>query len=213
MHSALSDPHRLAIVDQLTLSDWSPSELVRTLGINSNLLAHHLSVLKDLKLIEEVASQGDRRRRYVRLVASTLTAMNLGEELRVERVVFVCTENVARSQLASALWNQLGLAVTSNSGGTHPGKCVHPKAIRAAKRRGLDLRSVRPGPIPMITRNDLVVTVCDRAHEWLSSRGEAGHVHWSVPDPATTAVPGAFDKAADALAERIGELVQMIHFA
>lgn len=207
MHAALGDPHRLAIVEQLTISDRSPSELARMLSIDSNLLAHHLAVLQDVELLERVASQGDHRRRYVRLVASALSDMNFDERRRPERLVFVCTENVARSQLASALWNQFGLSVRSSSGGTHPGKCIHPETLKAAKRRGLDLRDSRPRPVPATTRDDLVVTVCDKAHEWLSSRGEARHVHWSVADPVARNDPGAFDAAADCLAERIESLV------
>lgn len=58
IHAALAEPHRLAIIDELVLSDRSPSELRATLGMDSNLLAHHLHVLARLKLIERSESQG-----------------------------------------------------------------------------------------------------------------------------------------------------------
>ena len=67
IHTALADPHRLEIVDELAISDRSPTELGRSLAIGSNLLAHHLGVLEEAGLIERHASDGDARRRYVRL--------------------------------------------------------------------------------------------------------------------------------------------------
>ena len=66
-YAALGDPIRLAIVDELVRSDRSPSELRLRLGIESNLLAHHLDVLDDAGLIARNRSSGDGRRRYVHL--------------------------------------------------------------------------------------------------------------------------------------------------
>lgn len=207
VHGALSDPHRLAIVDQLTYSDRSPSELAGALRIDSNLLAHHLGVLEGVKLIERVVSQGDRRRRYLRLVPSMLLNLDLVQRVGVERVVFICTENVARSQIAAALWNQLGRKVIATSGGAHPGKRIHPEAVRAARHRGLDLRQQKPGPVPDTNTADLVVTVCDRAHEQLGSAGGSDRIHWSVPDPVASEDPKAFETATDHLAERVEQLM------
>ena len=70
-YAALGDPHRLAIVEELVLSDRAPSELGERFGLESNLLAHHLRVLEAVGLIERVTSDGDRRRRYLRLRAPT----------------------------------------------------------------------------------------------------------------------------------------------
>ena len=58
-HGALSDPVRLAIVDALVLSDRAPVELRRLVGIESNLLAHHLDVLESVAMIERSKSSGD----------------------------------------------------------------------------------------------------------------------------------------------------------
>ena len=210
VNHALSDMHRLAITDLLACSDRSPSELADRLNIDSNLLAHHLSVLARVNLIERVSSQGDGRRRYVRLVHSALSSLDPHLPFKVERVVFVCTENVARSRLAAALWNEIGLEVTATSGGTHPGRSVHPGAIRAAMRRGLDLRGGKPQPVPKFTETDLVVTVCDRAHEHLLSATEVKRVHWSVPDPVGAKSPNAFETTTEFLAERIEQLATFI---
>jgi protein-tyrosine-phosphatase len=210
LHAALGDPHRLAIVDELALSDRAPSELAAMLGIDSNLLAHHLSVLEQHDLVERVASQGDQRRHYVRLIPATLADVSLGPTVPARRVVFVCTENVARSQLAAAMWNDLDVAVTAVSGGTRPGREVHPGTIRAADRLGLDLRRARPGPIPRPRPADLVVTVCDKAHEALRASGHGDHLHWSVPDPVASGRARAFDAAASVLRDRIGRLAPAI---
>jgi ArsR family transcriptional regulator, arsenate/arsenite/antimonite-responsive transcriptional repressor / arsenate reductase (thioredoxin) len=104
LHAALSDPGRLRIVDTLSVGDASPSELAGMLGMPSNLLAHHLRVLQDEGFIARTRSEGDKRRSYVRLVPATLDELALPTVRRTERVVFVCTANSARSQLAAALW-------------------------------------------------------------------------------------------------------------
>lgn len=211
LHGALADPHRLAIVDELVFSDRSPSELRARLNLDSNLLAHHLDVLERLNLIERSASQGDRRRRYVRLVPGTLAGLGVGGSLRVGRVVFVCTENAARSQLASALWNDICRTVPGCSGGTRPRKEVYAGAAAAAERRGLNLASAQPGPIPERRARDLLITVCDRAHEELKDEpDDRPHLHWSIPDPAAAVEPDAFDLAADLLDDRIRGLAPMV---
>ena len=126
MHAALGDPHRLAITDALVSSDRAPSELAAMLGLDSNLLAHHLGVLEGCGLVERVTSQGDRRRRYVRLLPDPLAGLMVGTGLRATRIVFVCTENIARSQIAAALWNHLRPDVPATRAGTHPRAHIHP---------------------------------------------------------------------------------------
>src|ERR671918_1973250 len=59
IHRALADPHRLEIVDELAMSDRSPSELGASLGIGSNLLAHHLRVLEEAGGVERLAPAGE----------------------------------------------------------------------------------------------------------------------------------------------------------
>ena len=72
VHAALGDPVRLAMVDDLAVSDRSPGELAERFGLRGNLLAHHLDVLEDAGVIERFRSAGDQRRRYVRLVEASL---------------------------------------------------------------------------------------------------------------------------------------------
>lgn len=199
-HAALSDPVRLAIVDELAVSDRAPVELRRHFGLESNLLAHHLDVLESAGLIGRSRSSGDGRRRYVHLVPSALDGLVPSPDLSGRKVLFVCTHNSARSQLAAAMWTQLAGA-TATSAGTDPASRVHPGALAAATRAGLDLGSARPRPLGDAEGADLVVTVCDRAHEELGDR--PGWLHWSVPDPVPDGRRAAFDAAVTELRHRI----------
>jgi protein-tyrosine-phosphatase/DNA-binding transcriptional ArsR family regulator len=203
-YAALGDPLRLAIVEDLVRSDRSASELATRFAVPGNLLAHHLRVLEDAGLIERVPSSGDRRRRYVRARRDRLA--RLGVVVRDPLapgtpIVFVCTHNSARSQLAAALWRR-HTGSAARSAGTHPARRVHPGALAAARRAGLDLDTATPRPLTDADLDDaFVVTVCDRAHEELAARD--GWWHWSVPDPVASGTPAAFDAALAMLDDRI----------
>lgn len=212
IHGALADPHRLEIVDELALSERSPSELATALQIASNLLAHHLDVLEGAGMIERLPSAGDGRRRYIRLVPDSIAAIAEPVATLVARhVLFVCTANSARSQLAAAVWNARH-DVPASSAGTHPAPAVRPEAVDAAARAGLDLRSARTHSIEDVTeRPDLVVTVCDIAREELRRLpGEPRLLHWSIPDPARDRSPDAFDRALGTITSRVEGLASHV---
>jgi ArsR family transcriptional regulator, arsenate/arsenite/antimonite-responsive transcriptional repressor / arsenate reductase (thioredoxin) len=204
--------YRLRIVDELAVSDRAPSELRQLLGIESNLLAHHLSALEQAGLVERVVSAGDRRRRYLRLQPEAL-AVVCAPVVRVaaHSVLFVCTANSARSQLAAALWNAAH-EVVAISAGTQPADHVHPEAVRAGARVGLDLGNAVPRSIDELADiPDLLVTVCDRAHEELALRSPTPVVlHWSIPDPAEEGVPAAFDATVERLTTRVDALSPLV---
>ncbi len=200
VHAALGEPVRLAIVDDLAVSDRSPKELAARFSVPTNLLAHHLDVLEDVGLIERFESAGDRRRRYVRLVRAPLAGLDVTTALPAGHVLFVCSHNSARSQLAAALWAaRTGGAATS--AGTHPADRVHPGAVAAASRAGLDLTGAEPRTLDADEHADLVVTVCDQAHEELDA--EPQWWHWSLPDPVADGRAAAFDAVITELDERI----------
>jgi len=221
-HAALGEPVRLAIVDELVLGDAAPGELSARFGLATNLLAFHLRVLDDAGLVRRVRSEGDRRRQYVQLrlddpAVAALTrpahgpaSAAIGGEGVPEQVVFVCTANSARSQLAAAAWRRVS-ALPVASAGTHPAARVHPRAVAAARRHGLDLTGATPTALPGLPgpglpgslgvlgaadgdpggepRSDggpLVVAVCDNAHEELA-RGL--HVQ-DLPGPTDHQGPG-----------------------
>jgi protein-tyrosine-phosphatase len=115
-------------------------------------------------------------------------------------VLFVCTANSARSHLAAALWRRAS-SIPAVSAGTHPGSAIDPGAIAAARRHHLPLPRLRPRHIGEVRRDDdLVVTVCDLAHEEL---GVQTAVHWSVPDPVPSGDPAGFDAAVADLSTRV----------
>lgn len=227
IHAALGDPNRLAIVDELTSSDRTPSQLGHQLGLGSNLLAHHLDLLEAVGLIERIASTGDRRRRYVRLLRGPLDAVLPYRPVRQRgAMLFVCTHNSARSQLAAALWTER-TGQPAASAGTDPADRIHPGAVAAAARHGLDLTGATPtiladalarcrgqewnegrglgGPDePTAGGTTIVVTVCDRANEELCS--PVDWWHWSTPDPVPNGTDPAFDATVAELDLRIGAL-------
>jgi ArsR family transcriptional regulator, arsenate/arsenite/antimonite-responsive transcriptional repressor / arsenate reductase (thioredoxin) len=203
VHAALGDPARLAVVDALVLGDRSPGELGELLGVPSNLLAHHLKLLEQVGLIERGRSEADRRRTYVRLVPSALPAIKT-PGLAAPRVVFVCTHNSARSQLASALWSQRS-TVPVASAGTHPARRVHRRAVSVARRHGLTLDGSTTADVADVLRpDDLVVAVCDSAYEELGP--SADRLHWSVPDPVRAETSAAFERAYGEIEQRVGRL-------
>ncbi|GAA2703201.1 putative regulatory protein, ArsR family [Actinoplanes palleronii] len=209
VHAALGDPARLAIVDALTLGDASPGEISVALGIPTNLVAHHVKVLQDAGLLARTRSEGDRRRTYLRLVPGMLSALTAPGLAGAERVVFVCTHNSARSQLAAALWrDRIGGTVTS--AGTHPAPRVHPRAVRVAHDHGLALDPTGTHHVEDVVHDgDLIIAVCDNAHEDLTGDVRP-RLHWSVPDPARVDTDAAFEAAYTDLADRIDRIAPVL---
>jgi protein-tyrosine-phosphatase/DNA-binding transcriptional ArsR family regulator len=205
LHAALSNPVRLAIVDELMVSDRAPVELQSLTGLESNLLAHHLDALEQTGLIVRTLSSGDGRRRYVRLVRGALTLIYPVTESVPSDVLFVCSLNSARSQLAAALWTEC-TGVRAHSAGTHPAEQVHPGAIAAAKRAGFDLHATTPRSLDDVeVLPPVVITVCDHAHEEVGSKRNWSH--WSIPDPVARGTKSAFDAAVVEIRERVYAVV------
>lgn len=214
IYSALGDPARLAMVKDLRFSDRSPTELAVRHGLSSNLLAHHLDVLESAGLISRGVSAGDARRRYVRLDHARLNAVAVlppSDIAPQAEMVFLCTHNSARSQLAAALWIHRS-GGRARSAGTHPAPQVHQMAREAGDRRGLDLRTAQPQSLDAVQLQPAhaetevqVVTVCDRVHEDLNA--EPGWWHWSIPDPVEAGTEAAFDAVINELDLRIDALL------
>lgn len=182
-HAALGEPHRLRIVDALQHSDRTPTELRRLTDLSSNLLAHHLDVLAEAGLVTRRPSEGDGRRRYVTLRWEALDELVPVPPPPEGPVVFVCTRNAARSQLAAALWSaRTGDAAAS--AGTAAAEAPDRYAVEVATAHGLDPSTWRTRGYDEVGVDPaMVVSVCDRAREsglpWT-----APQLHWSVPDPA-----------------------------
>jgi protein-tyrosine-phosphatase len=135
------------------------------------------------------------------------------------RVLFLCTGNSARSQVAEAmLQRQGGAAVDVASAGSHP-KPVHPNAVRVMRERGIDIRYRRSKHVRDFAgrRFDRVISLCDRVREVCPDFPGAPEVaHWSIADPAAEGTDDkqiypAFVRMADELSTRIEFLLSTIH--
>jgi ArsR family transcriptional regulator, arsenate/arsenite/antimonite-responsive transcriptional repressor / arsenate reductase (thioredoxin) len=137
---------------------------------------------------------------------------------RRTRVLFLCTGNSARSQIAEALLVHLsGGTIEAASAGSHP-KPLHPNAVRVMKRRGIDISANRTKHHDELAgeRFDMVITLCDRVREVCPEfRSHSQLVHWSVPDPAlegptNRATYPAFTRTAAELETRIRYLLHLL---
>ncbi len=173
-------------------------------GLPSNLLAHHLDVLEGCSLIVRFSSAGDGRRKYVRLRREPLADLGVARPTPRGDLVFLCTQNTARSQLAAAVWTAR-TGRPAASAGTRPAAEVHRGAVAAARRAGLSLAGATPRPIGAIPARAQVVTVCDLVHEELEP---APHWwHWSIPDPVEAGTARAFDAVVAELDGRISSVL------
>ena len=203
--AALGDEARLRIVDALAASDRTFAEVSEAAGLPGNAAAHHLLVLERAGLIERRASDGDRRRRYIRLRYERLADLLPAAPAVPDRILFVCSHNSARSQFAAALWTAR-TGRPAESAGREPAAHVHPLAAEAARSFGLDIAAAVPkGYDAVALPPALVVSVCDQARE-AGLPFEAPAIHWSVPDPVVAGDLGSFRSAFADIAERIDRL-------
>ncbi|OYW24541.1 MAG: low molecular weight phosphatase family protein [Planctomycetales bacterium 12-60-4] len=106
----------------------------------------------------------------------------------MQRVLILCTGNSCRSQMAEALWAQLGNGEwESASAGSKPSGYVHPLAIRAMTELGIDISDNTSKLLTQYLDQpfDLIVTVCDNAKEACPVfPGAKQTLHWPFDDPA-----------------------------
>ena len=208
VHAALADVTRLRIVDLLAVSDRSACELGASLGIASNLLAHHLRALESADLVTRRRSEGDARRSYLSLNAHDewLLRETGGHDGAVRAVPGRLRLHREHRALAPR-----GRRVEASE--PRP-RLLRRHAPRRAdpRRRHRSRAAPRPPSSPTSRRvalgpddgaHDLVVTVCDRAHEDLDGRDWA---HWSVPDPVPHGGAAAFDAVYEEVASRAARL-------
>jgi arsenate reductase len=134
------------------------------------------------------------------------------------RVLFLCTGNSARSQIAEALLLQKGEGKFHvESAGSKPADRVNPLAVEALREVGIDWKGHKPRSTADLAPGDFdfVITVCDRAKESCPILpGQPIYAHWGMPDPAE--VEGteqqkrrAFVEARTLLARRIDLLTAL----
>jgi protein-tyrosine-phosphatase/DNA-binding transcriptional ArsR family regulator len=231
-------PLRWRLLRELARSDRRVGELCALAGRRQSLVSYHLRQLRDGGLVSMRRSAADGRDTYYVLelarcgellasaggslhpaLAPTPRRRAAPERRRPSaRVLFLCTGNSGRSQIAEALAEQLsGGAVSAASAGSHP-KPLHPDAVRVMRRRGIDLAGRRSKHLGEFAagRFDYVISLCDRVREVCPEfPGGPELIHWSVPDPARGSGSDeetlrAFEDTATELGARIGFLIAAI---
>ena len=227
-------PLRWRLLGELARSDRMVHELTGLVGEPQNLVSYHLGRLRDAGLVSARRSSADRRDAYYtidltrvgELLSATGGALHPGLRLTppsrgsagpgTVRVLFLCTGNSARSQMAEALARaRSGGAVEAYSAGSHP-KPLHPNAVRVMRdEHGIDLTGHASKHLDLFAdqRFDCVISLCDRVREVCPEfPGQPETVHWSIPDPAAgqaddDASYPAFQRTASELDTRIGFLL------
>ena len=130
-----------------------------------------------------------------------------------KRILFLCTGNAARSQMAEGLARaNHGDRIDFVSAGSRPAGFVHPNAIRALSEIGIDIHDAQSKSAEefLVQPIDVVVTVCDSAAADCPSWPGAKRIeHWSIEDPSWRGYE-AFVETRDDLKRRIDELVQSL---
>jgi ArsR family transcriptional regulator, arsenate/arsenite/antimonite-responsive transcriptional repressor / arsenate reductase (thioredoxin) len=219
----------------LAHSDYGVQELVSRLRQPQNLVSYHLRRLRDQQLVHQRRSAADRRDvyyslnllRFRQLYLATGQSLDpgLGEsnvESKLERgkltgkprrVLFLCTHNSARSQMAEGLLRHLGgTDVEVFSAGTEPSN-IRAEAIEVMRLRGIDISGQRSKHLHEYVKQsfDYVVTVCDRAKESCPIfPGDPEQIHWSFPDPSS--VSGSREVRLKAFEQIARELTTRINF-
>src|SRR5687768_11007858 len=231
-------PLRWRLLSELARSDRRVGELCELAGQRQSLVSYHLRQLRDGELVSARRSLADGRDTYyvLELARCSELLVNAGASLHPAlastvgshsgrhrglaraRVLFLCTGNSARSQMAEALAEQLSEGVVrADSAGSHP-KPLHPNAVRVMRKRGIDLAGRRSKHLGEFTsrRFDYVISLCDRVREICPEfPGTPQAIHWSVRDPGREpgtddATQPAYESTAAELETRIGFLLRAI---
>jgi protein-tyrosine-phosphatase/DNA-binding transcriptional ArsR family regulator len=228
---------RWRLLEELVESDRAVWELTELVGEPQSLVSYHLRRLRDGGLVSARRSSADGRDSYysadlvrcqqqlqaaggalhpgLRLVPAPPAATPRSSP---QRVLFLCTGNSARSQIAEALLVRMsGGTLEAASAGSNP-RSLHPNAVRVLQKRGIDISTNRTKHFSELAarRFDVVITLCDRVREVCPEfPSHPRLVHWSIPDPALAAPTDrgsypAFERTAAELETRIAFLIHQL---
>jgi ArsR family transcriptional regulator, arsenate/arsenite/antimonite-responsive transcriptional repressor / arsenate reductase (thioredoxin) len=235
----LADPVRWRLLVELGRSDRRVSELVELLGKPQNLVSYHLSEFRNAGIVGARRSSADGRDIYYRadlfrcrdLLAEVGLSMHralsvaprepghVAARRTRQRVLFVCTGNSARSQIAEAFVTHRSAGeVKARSAGSHP-KSLHPLAVRVMAEHGIDIAAHQTKPLSRFARSrfERVITLCDKVREVCPEfPGSPTTAHWSIPDPAATTdtdltMYSVFQHVAAEINDRVTLLLSDLH--
>jgi protein-tyrosine-phosphatase/DNA-binding transcriptional ArsR family regulator len=219
---------RWRLVRDLAITDRRVNELGERSNQAQNLVSYHLAQLRRGGVVRERRSSADARDIYYSLdldglrlcLGRSIEAVHPGLHVveqrattdscqagRVLRVLFLCTHNSARSQIAEAILRQAGRGwVEVASAGSDPRE-VHPLALQALIELGVDGKGLHSKHLSVFAdqRFDFVITLCDIVREVCPAfPWEPEHLHWSLADPAAVASsPSAAERAFRHTAEEL----------
>ena len=230
---------RWKLVTALARSDHRVHELVRLLEQPMNLVSYHLKQLRDQYLVTERRSSADGRdvyysldldalrTRYFATGAALHPSLAITDETPLDRtdadtrparrVLFLCTHNSARSQMAEGILRHFaGSRVEAFSAGSQP-SAVHPDAVQVLAAIGIDISQQRSKHLDQFADQsfDYIITVCDRVREVCPVFPDDPEcIHWSFADPAAVedaaAREHAFQQTAQQLLTRVRYLLSFI---
>jgi len=233
---------RWRLLEELVQSDRAVRELTQLVDEPQSLVSYHLRQLRDGGLVSARRSSADGRDSYYAIdlgrcqeelqaaggaLHPGLWLVPLPAILPVpmrrsgppHRVLFLCTGNSARSQIAEALLEHMSDGrIEAASAGSTP-KPLHANAVRVMHKRGIDISENRTKHLNEFVgqRFDVVITLCDRVREVCPEFPHQPRLaHWSIPDPAlegstSRASYAAFERTAVALETRIGFLLHQLN--
>jgi protein-tyrosine-phosphatase len=225
--SLVAHPLRWRLLRELARSDRTVRELTDLIDERQSLVSYHLRELHEGRLVSRHHSTADGRDTYYAVapracraeLEASARALHPGFAVGAHaapdppraHVLFLCTGNSARSQMAEALTKHLSNGRThAASAGSHP-KLLHPNAVRVMRARGIDIADSRSKHLDELAseRFDLVVTMCDRVREVCPELPSApARAHWSMADPGQAGTTlrssyPAFRSAAAEIEERV----------
>jgi protein-tyrosine-phosphatase/DNA-binding transcriptional ArsR family regulator len=238
----IADETRWLIVRMLAVSDLRAGEIGAALHLPSNVLSYHLKRLRTAGVLCDRHSSADARDIYYHLnVAhlqdlyaaagnalypglSRLFTSAMAAELsdaptssrttlsRPMRVLFLCTHNSARSQMAEALMRWMGsVQVEVYSAGSIPTQ-VRPEALATLEEVGIDATGLHAKSVEQFVGGqfDYIITVCDRMRDVCPAfLGDPAQAHWSIPDPVDIEDP---ERRAKAFRATLTELQTRIRY-
>jgi ArsR family transcriptional regulator, arsenate/arsenite/antimonite-responsive transcriptional repressor / arsenate reductase (thioredoxin) len=227
------EPNRLAIISLLSTGPILVGDICNTSGLPLTLVSQHLRVLRESGMVQAERDSNDARAvwyslnpqriKEIQTVLSMVFDMTKIVDRRIPevkqspnltrekfRVLFLCSGNSARSQMAEALLQHYGTGlIEARSAGTHPRE-VHPLTIKVLTEIGIDTTGLKAKHYSVFSRESFryVITVCDRANEECPDfNGNYQRIHWSIVDPVKDGnedeLLNVFEQTRQELAERI----------
>jgi ArsR family transcriptional regulator, arsenate/arsenite/antimonite-responsive transcriptional repressor / arsenate reductase (thioredoxin) len=224
----LANDIRWSLLQALTVTDLRVQELSTLVNEPMNLVSYHLKKLRQDDLVTTRRSEADGRDLYYSLdvgklrtlyqeaayalhpaMSSNLSPEPVSTTAQPLRVLFVCTHNAARSQMAEALLRHKGVSsVEVFSAGNTPTE-VHPDTVSTMEALGISLSGQYAKSLEGFVGQSFgyVITVCDKAREACPTFPGGKQLHWGFADPLNIQDEKqrhlAFERIAGELSSRI----------